>query len=127
MKSWLLRVVGFVLILFGLAYLAVAVGEFRSDEPQNPILGLALSAMFVAIGLLIFRAVRTKYRFNLSILMGACLVFFGLSMVAMEVESLIAGNTEGLIVVLIAATIFLVSGVLLIRSGHQQHLKTITA
>jgi heme/copper-type cytochrome/quinol oxidase subunit 4 len=127
MKFWILRILGVLSILFGLAFLAIAVGEFRSGEPQNPFLGLVLSLMFVAIGLFIFRAVRIKYRFNLSILIGACLVFFGLSMVAMEVESLIAGNTEGLIFVLIAATIFLVSGVLLVRSGHQQHLKTMTA
>lgn len=124
MKSWFLRVIGFVFILLGVVGFVVAVEEFGSDEPQNMILGPVASAMFVAIGLLLFRAVKVKYKFTLSIVMGAGLVFFGLAMVAMIVENLIARKSEDLIVGFILVAIFLISGVLLIRAGHQRYPET---
>ncbi len=126
MKSWFLRVIGFVFILFGVVGFVVAVEEFGSDEPQNMILGPVASAMFVAIGILLFRAAKIKYQFTLSIVMGASLVFFGLAMVAMIVENLIAGKPEDLMVGFIVVAVFLISGVLLIRAGHQRHPETMS-
>ena len=58
------------------------------------------------------------------ICMGTSLVFFGLAMVVMELENLFAGKLEELIVGLVVVTILLISGFLLIRSGHQCHLET---
>lgn len=127
MKSWILRILGVVFILFGLVGFMVAVEEFRSDEPQNPVLGPVVSTMFVAIGLLLFRAVKVKYQFTLSVVMGAGLVFFGFSVVAMELENLIAGKPGELIIGIIVAAIFLISGYLLIRAGHQRRLETMPA
>ncbi len=126
MKSWFLRIIGFVFILFGAVGFAVAVEEFGSDEPQNLILGPVASAMFITIGLLIFRAVKVKYQFTLSIVMGTGLVFFGFAVVAIELENLITGKPGELIVGLIVAAVFLISGVLLIRAGHRRHLEAIS-
>ena len=127
MKFRLLYVLGFAFVLLGLIGYSVVVEEFISNEPRNPILGPLVSGMLTAAGVLIFIAAKTKYRLTFSIVTGACLIFFGLTTLAMGLEEMIAGQFFELTIHFIVAAISLFFGVWFMRRGHQGHLKTITA
>ena len=93
--------------------------EVRSDNPENLIMNFVVSASLLVIGSLLIRVAKRKSQISLPLTIGVGMVFFGICMVAMECDVLIKGKSEDLVAGFILAAIFLVAGILLIRSGHQ--------
>jgi hypothetical protein len=125
MKTIVLLIVGFCLLLFGAAGFGVTLGDLGRPSEQGPIFGFTMAACLIVIGALLFWAAKAKYRLSWSLVFGTLLAFFGLAMVGMTLDDIVCGKTEEAGVGFGVSSVFAICGILLIRAGHRHHKKKV--
>lgn len=120
MKLALFRIIAVILILFGILGIFVEVYKIRTGDMENPVLGPVVSISLIVIGILILRAIATKYQVSWPLAIGVGLTFLGVAMLAMAIDGLIGEVGENIAVEFILAAIFLLAGIKLIQSGRQR-------
>jgi peptidoglycan/LPS O-acetylase OafA/YrhL len=125
MKRTILGIFAGIFILFGLTGFAIEMEELGQGSNPDLIFGVTLSVCILITGISMVRAATADYRLSWSLFCGGLLTIFGVATIAMAVDDALAGQTADVAVGAVVAVMFIVPGILLLRSGHRHHKRSV--
>lgn len=124
MKLKYYKVLSVALIVFGLMSAAVTIDDLAKGSKEDIVLGIFMSICFVLTGILIRRGLKQGYTPCWRLMVGGFMMFFAVTGLAVELDSLINNTSEDLAVGLTMVALFSISGFLLARSGYRRRFRT---
>jgi hypothetical protein len=111
------------LIVLGLMSAAVAIDDLAKGVKEDIVLGFLMSISFVLAGILIRRNLKSGHLPGWRMMVGGFMVFFAVTGLAVELDSLITNTSEDLAVGITMVGIFAAVGYLLARSGYRRQAR----
>jgi len=123
MKLKFYTVLSVALIVLGLMSAAVAIDDIAKGSKEDVVLGIFMSISFVAAGVLIRRQLKSGQAPCWRMMLGAFMIFFAVTGLGVELDSLITNTSEDLAVGLVMAAMFSSGGYFLARSGYRRRIR----
>lgn len=123
MKLKFFKVLSVALIVLGLMSAAVAIDDLAKGSREDIVLGIFMSISFVLGGILIRRQLKSGYVPGWRLMVGAFMIFFAVTGLGVELDSMINNASEDLAVGLTIVGMFSVGGFFLARSGYRRRAR----
>jgi len=116
-----MRILSIILLIIGILGIVNNVNTILNGDYSRSLHGIVIFSLIGILGILSYYYYKYEYRGGLSTILGAILIAFGISMFAQQIDMYLFGEIEHQAGGYTGGALFIIIGLLSVKSGHKLH------